>query len=84
MTWPVMLRNCWIRFPTDYQKNYVRESKLQFNLINALPEEVSFQLKLQPKHSHVETIARNKELLLIYSRAETQEHVNQVQTKDDQ
>ena len=79
-----MLRNCWIRCPPDYQKNYVRESMLQFNLINALPEGVSFQLKLQPKHNHVATIARSKELLLIYSTAETQEHVNQVQTKDDQ
>ena len=49
-----------------------------------LPEKVSFQLKLQPRRSYVETIARGKELLLIYSRAGTQEHVNQVQTKDDQ
>ena len=62
----------------------LRESELRFNLINALPEKVSFQLKLQPKRSYVETIARGKELFLIYSRAETEEHVNQVQTKDDQ
>ena len=60
------------------------ESELWFNLINALPQKVSFQLKVQPKRSYVETIARGKELLLIYSRAETQQHVNQVQTKDNQ
>ena len=60
------------------------ESELRFNLINVLPEKVSFQLKLQPKCSYVEAIARGKELFLIYSRAETQERVNQIQTKDDQ
>ena len=43
----------------------LRESELRFNLINALPEKVSFQLKLQPKRSYVETIARGKELFLI-------------------
>ena len=59
----------------------LRESELRFYL---LPEKVSIQLKLQPKCSYVETIARCKELLLIYSRAETSGCVNQVQTKDDQ
>lgn len=62
----------------------LRESELRFYLINALPEKVSLQLKLQPKCSYVETIARSKELLLIYSRAETLERVNQVQAKEDQ
>ena len=60
------------------------ESELRFYLINALPEKVALQLKLQPKRSYVETIARGKELFLIYSRAQTQEHINQVQMKDDQ
>ena len=59
----------------------LHESELQLNLIDVLPEKMSFQLKLQPKRSYVETIARGKKLLLVYSRAETQEHVN---TKDDQ
>ena len=62
----------------------LRESELRFYLINALPEKVSLQLKLQPKCSYVETIARGKELLLIYSRTETLERVNQIQAKDDQ
>ena len=60
------------------------KSELRLYLINALPEKVAFQLKLQPKRSYVETIARDKEFFLIYSRAQTQEHINQVQTKDDQ
>ena len=78
INWPIMLRNCGIRHPPDYQE--LCESELRFTLINALPEKVSFQLKLQLKRSYVETIARGKELHLTYSRAETQEHVNQVQT----
>ena len=61
----------------------LRESELRFYLINALPDKVSLQLKLQPKCSYVDTIARSKELL-IYSRADTVERVNQVQTKEDQ
>ena len=62
----------------------LRESELQFYLINTLPEKVSLQMKLQPKCSYVEAIVRGKELLLIYSRAETLERVNKVQAKDDQ
>ena len=62
----------------------LRESELRFYLINALPEKVSVQLKLQPKCSYEETIARGKELLLIYSRAETLKRVNKVQAKYDQ
>ena len=62
----------------------LRESELRFYLINALPDKVSLQLKLQPKCNYADTIARSKELLLIYGRADTVERVNQVQTKDDQ
>ena len=62
----------------------LRESELRFYLINALPDKVSLQLKLQPKCSYVETIARYKELLLIYSRTETSERVNQIQLKEEQ
>ena len=62
----------------------LRESELRFYLINALPDKVSLQLKLQPKCSYVDTIARCKELLLIYSRTETSECVNQIQLKEDQ
>ena len=62
----------------------LRESELRFYLINALPDKVSLQLKLQPKCSYADTIARSKELLLIYGRVDTVERVNQVQTKDDQ
>ena len=67
------------RLPKEF-----RESELRFYLTNALPDKMSLQLKLQPKCSYVDTIARSKELLLIYSRADTVERVNQVQTKDDQ
>ena len=58
----------------------LRESELRFYLINMLPDKVSLQLKLQPKCSYVETIARCKELLLIYSRTETLECVNRKKT----
>ena len=62
----------------------LRESELRFYLINALPDKVSLQLKLQPKCSYVDTIARCKELLLIYSRTETSKCVNQIELKEDQ
>ena len=46
----------------------IRDSELRFYLINSLPEQVSLQLKLQPKVSYVETIAKARELRLIYDK----------------
>ena len=61
----------------------IRDSELRFYLINSLPEEVSLQLKLQPKVSYVETIAKARELRLIYDRTKNNELVHQVQSKQD-
>ena len=58
----------------------VKKTELRFHLINALPERVSFQLKLSPKGSYRETIAKAKELWLIYSRKDKIEQTNQLDT----
>ena len=56
----------------------LRDHELRFHLINALPEKVTFQLKLLPKLEHGETIPKARELLLIFIRADNP--VNQVAT----
>ena len=61
----------------------IRDSELRFYLINSLPEEVLLQLKLQQKVSYVETIAKARELRLIYDRTKNNELVHQVQSKQD-
>ena len=48
----------------------VRATELRFYLISALPDRISFQLKLLPKVSYWETIAKAKELCLMFSRAD--------------
>jgi len=57
----------------------VRDSELHFHFINFLPEQVSLQLKLQPKVNYAQTIAKARELRLIYSRAEAPQCLNQFQ-----
>ena len=49
--------------PTD-----VRETKLRFHLTAALPV-ISFQLKILPKQTYDQTIAKARELLFIFQRA---------------
>lgn len=56
----------------------IRDTELRFHLSNALPDKISFQLKLLPKQTYQETISKARELLLIYQRAA--ESVNQVHT----
>ena len=63
--------------------NEVKNSELRFHLINSLPERVSLQLKVQPKVSYAETIAKARELCLIYERTEGPECINQVQSKQE-
>ena len=63
--------------------NEVKNSELRFHLINSLPERVSLQLKIQPKVSYAETIAKARELRLIYKRTEGPECINQVQSKQE-
>ena len=48
----------------------VRDNELRFHLINALPENVAFQLKLLPKTPFAETISNARELCLIYKRSD--------------
>ena len=57
----------------------VRDTELRFHLINALPEQVAFQLKLLPKKPFAETISKARELCLIYNRADAARSVNQLQ-----
>ena len=57
----------------------IRDTELRYHLINSLPERIAFQLKLLPKTNFVETIAKARELCLIYSRTNTSESVNQIQ-----
>ena len=44
----------------------VKSTELRFHLINALPEKISFQLKLLPKRNYCEMISKAKELILLY------------------
>ena len=57
----------------------VRANELQYHLINALPEKVSLQLKLLPQENYQQTIAKARELLLIYGRSNVTEQANQLQ-----
>ena len=56
----------------------IRSTELRFYLINALPEKVSFQLKLLPKGNYRETISKAKELVSIYHRVDKTEQTNQL------
>lgn len=60
--------------------NDVKKTELRFHLINALPERVAFQLKLLPKGNYRETIAKAKELWLMYNRADKIEQTSQLST----
>ena len=62
----------------------VKDSELRFHLINSLPEKVSLQLKLLPKVNYAETIAKARELRLIYSRTEASEHVSKVYSTQEE
>ena len=46
-----------------------REMELHFQLMSALPEKIVFQLKLLSKQSYHQTVAKVRELCLIYHRS---------------
>ena len=46
-----------------------REMELRYHLMSALPDKIAFQLKLLPKQSYHQTVAKARELRLIYRRA---------------
>ena len=58
----------------------VRDAELCFHFINSLPEQVSLQLKVQPKVNYFQTIAKARELRFIYKRVGMSQSVNQMQT----
>ena len=55
----------------------VRDSELRFHFINSLPEQVSLQLKLQPKVNYAQTIAKAREL---QQQSRGTQRLNQFQT----
>ena len=61
----------------------VRANELQYHLINALPEKVSLQLKLLPQENYQQTVAKARELLLIYGRSNVTEQTNQLLLNPD-
>ena len=59
------------------------EAELRFHLINSLPDNVAFQLKLQPQANYSATIAKARELQLIYSRnSSTANNFNSVRAEE--
>jgi len=56
----------------------LKDKELKYHLMNALPEKVSFQLKLLPAQGYIPTIAKATELLLIYQRAESRDSLAQI------
>ena len=56
----------------------LRDKELKYHLMNALPEKVSFQLKLLPAQGYIPTITIATELiLLIYQRSESRDSLAQ-------
>ena len=62
----------------------IRDTELRFHLMNALPEKVSFQLKLLPKEDYLKTLSKARELLLIYRRADSTAAVSQMRVDADE
>ena len=61
----------------------VRDSELRFHIMNSLPEKIALQLKLQAKVNFAQTMAKARELRLIYERAEATERVSQLKSTED-
>ena len=58
------------------------EVELPFHLINSLPYNVAFQLKLQPQANYSTTIAKARELHLVYSRNSSTNPLNFIRTEE--
>ena len=56
-----------------------RQAELRYHLLNALPEKITFQLKLMPQLGYHETISKVRELLLLFHRTDTATAVNHLQ-----
>jgi len=59
-----------------------REAKQHFHIINLLPDSVSFQLNLQSPENYSATIAKVRELQLIYSRNNIPQPVSSVRCEE--
>ena len=53
-------------------------TELRFHFVAALPEKISFQMKLLPKQTYDQTVAKARELWLIFCRQS--ESVNQIES----
>ena len=69
----------WLDRATPEIPANVTDTKLRFHLINLLLEKVAFQLMLLPKATFAETMAKAREVCLIYSQVDEAKVVNQVQ-----
>jgi len=56
----------------------LRDSELRIHLMNSLPERVAFQLKLLPKGTFVQTIAKARELCLFYNRSDAASEAKEI------
>ena len=56
----------------------LKDSELHFHLMNSLPERVAFQMKLLPKGTFVQTIAKARELCLSYNRSDATSEAKQI------
>jgi len=56
----------------------IHDAELRFHLMNSLPEKAALQLKLLPKGTYAETIAKAREVILIYQRADMTHAVSHV------
>ena len=74
-SWPVTSRS--------YSIERIPDSELWFYLINLLPEKIALQLKLQAKVNFAETMAKARELCLIYERMEATERASQLKPAED-
>ena len=55
-----------------------KETELRFHFVAALPEKIVFQMKLLPKQTYDQTVAKARELRLIFHRQS--ESVNQIES----
>ena len=55
-----------------------KETELRFHFVGALPEKIAFQMKLLPKQTYDQTVAKARELRLIFHRQS--ESVNQIES----
>jgi len=82
MSWLETSRSYLTRCCQDFHLQRVKQS-YAFHLINSLPANVAFQLKLQPQANYSATFIKARELQLIYSQnSSTSNNLNSVTTEE--